>query len=253
MKIIGIIPARYASSRLPGKALEKIGEKTMIRHVYERARHASSLNGVWVATDHPSIEAEVKSFGGRVVMTSASHPSGTDRCLEALEKTGETSDFVINIQGDEPFIDPDQIDLLASMCHRDTQIATLIQPLTSADELFNPNVVKVVLNMQDEALYFSRAAIPAQRDLERESWPESFPYHKHIGMYAYRTDILREITRLPAGRLEKAESLEQLRWMEAGYRIQAGKTLLRTMGIDTPDDLEKARQAYNASINPLNE
>ncbi len=244
MKITGIIPARYASTRLPGKALEMIGDKTMIRHVYEGAAGSSSLQEVVVATDHQAIFDEVKSFGGEVVMTSVGHNSGTDRCLEALEKQQHEPAFVINIQGDEPFIQAEQIDLLASICNPDTEIATLIQRITSDDELFNPNVVKVINSADQNALYFSRATIPAHRDLPREKWLTSTEYFKHIGMYAYRTDILKKITRLPTGRLEKAESLEQLRWLEAGYSIKVHETTLPALGIDTPEDLEHARRLY---------
>jgi len=245
MKIIGIIPARHASSRLPGKALAKIGEYTMIEHVYRQAIQAKCLMQLVVATDHQDIYDEVSQFGGNVVMTDTTHPSGTDRCLEAADKSGKEFDFIINIQGDEPFIDPDQIDLLGSQCKADTEIATLIQPLTDSNELFNPNVVKVVRNSNGEALYFSRATIPAIRDKEKEEWMDSLAYYKHIGMYAYRQDILRKVTTLPQGMLEKAESLEQLRWLEAGYRISVTETGLPTMGIDTPEDLEMARQKYS--------
>lgn len=244
MRITGIIPARFASSRLPGKALELIGDKTMIRLVYEQASKAKRLDQVVVATDHPSIYDEVKAFGGHVVMTSSTHTSGTDRCLEAINICDFPADFVINIQGDEPFISPDQIDLLASMCLKDTEIATLIQPITEPAEVFNPNVVKVVKTTQQEALYFSRATIPAQRDLSSKEWINASTYYKHIGMYAYRKDILEKIAALPTGRLEKAESLEQLRWLEDGYRIKVAETTIPAFGVDTPEDLEHARQLH---------
>lgn len=244
MIITGIIPARYASSRLPGKALEKIGEISMIRHVYERASRSKSLSGVIVATDHEEIEKEVRSFGGNVVMTSVNHTSGTDRCREAVALGQVSPDFIINIQGDEPFIDPDQIDLIASMCTEEVEIATLIQPLKEPRELFNPNVVKVVKNKKNEALYFSRATIPAHRDLPADRWFGTSTYYKHIGMYAYRKDILDRITSLPAGMLEQSESLEQLRWLEEGYRITVAETSIQTLGIDTPEDLEHARKLY---------
>ncbi len=244
MKIIGIIPARHGSSRLPGKALAKIGDHTMIQRVFDRASRAERLSEVWVATDHPDIEREVREFGGKVVMTSTAHQSGTDRCREALATIGTPADFVINIQGDEPFIDPAQIDLLAEMCAGETEIATLIQPVVDEAELFNPNVVKVVINRRREALYFSRATIPAHRDLPAEQWLEATRYFKHIGMYAYRSDVLENISQLPQGSLEKAESLEQLRWLEAGFRIRVEETDIRSFGIDTQEDLERARAEY---------
>lgn len=244
MRITGIIPARYASSRLPGKALEQIGDKTMIHHVYARASRSGSLSEVIVATDHQEIFNEVTGFGGKVIMTSTNHASGTDRCFQAVSESGFSTDFVINIQGDEPFIDPEQIDLLASMCTGTTEIATLIQPIETESDLFNPNVVKVVKGLQNTAIYFSRATLPVNRDLPGEKWLETTSYFKHIGMYAYRKDILEKITTLPQGMLEKAESLEQLRWLEAGYSIKVGETVLSTLGIDTPEDLEHARDLY---------
>jgi 3-deoxy-manno-octulosonate cytidylyltransferase (CMP-KDO synthetase) len=244
MRITAIIPARLASSRLPGKALARIGDKTMIQMVYEQALKADRLDQVVIATDHSSIYNEAVNFGARVVMTASTHTSGTDRCLEAMKTSGFLMDFVINIQGDEPFISPDQINLLASMCQEDTEIATLIQPITESKEIFNLNVVKVVKNSLQEALYFSRAAIPAQRDVPTEEWFNNTPYYKHIGMYAYRRDILEKIARLPTSGLEKAESLEQLRWLEEGYRIKVAETTIPAFGVDTPEDLAHARQLY---------
>jgi 3-deoxy-manno-octulosonate cytidylyltransferase (CMP-KDO synthetase) len=244
MNITGIIPARYASTRLPGKALKDIGGKSMIRHVYERSSEAGLLNQVVVATDHQDIVDEVLSFGGRVVMTSTDHTSGTDRCLEAMNSMPDKPDFVINIQGDEPFISPEQIDLLATLCHDQAEIATLIQPITGEHDLFNPNVVKVVKNKLQEALYFSRATIPAHRDLPKEQWMTAATYYKHLGMYAYRSDILERIARLPTGALERSESLEQLRWLEEGFRIKVAETVIPTLGIDTLEDLEHARRLF---------
>lgn len=244
MRILGIIPARYASSRLPGKALKLIGDKSMIRHVYEQCIRAGSLEKVIVATDHPDIEREVRSFGGEVMLTSEDHPSGTDRCEEVAEKEGNGFDFVINIQGDEPFIDPEQIDLLAKTCTPQTELATLVRRIEDLGDLFNRNVVKVVLTLDGRALYFSRSAIPAFRDLPETRWLQEHPYWRHIGMYAYRTDILKEITRLPLGVLEQAESLEQLRWLENGYQVFTAETDHQATGIDTPEDLERVRKMY---------
>lgn len=241
MKIIGIIPARYASTRFPAKALAQIHGKTMVQRVYEQALQASSLQEVIIATDHHMIYEHVQHFGGKVVMTSTAHPSGTDRCYEALQQMGSHADFVINIQGDEPFIQPEQIDILAS-CLRDTsiQLATLVKKIEDTATLFDPNKPKVVLNAKSEAIYFSRQAIPYLRGEEAWEWMEKHTFYKHIGMYAYRTDILAELTRLPVSLLEKAEALEQLRWIENGYRIKVAITPYDSTGIDTPEDLRKA-------------
>ncbi len=243
LKFVGIIPARYASTRFPGKPLAMLGGMTMIERVYRRASEA--LEEVWVATDDTRIADAVKAFGGKVVMTSPDHRSGTDRCREAYEKTGSRADVVINIQGDEPFIDPLQLSQLKS-CFDDpaTQIATLVRPFPlegSVDALANPNSPKVVMDADGFAMLFSRSIIPYLRGVDREEWPSKYQYYTHIGLYAYRAAVLDEITRLPQSPLELAESLEQLRWLQNGYRIKVGVSECRTIGIDTPADLEAAR------------
>lgn len=237
MKILGLIPARYASSRFPAKPLVDIGGKSMIRRVYEQARKSSSLSDVVVATDHAEIYDHVRLFGGNVCMTRESHVSGTDRCYEALTLQPETYDYVINIQGDEPFIQPGQIDLLASRLNGITEIATLMKSITNPEQLFNPNVVKVVVNKNGEALYFSRSTIPHIRNTPESEWMKKHTFFKHIGMYAYRADILAQLTKLPVSTLEGAESLEQLRWLENGFRVAVAETTIETLGIDTPEDL----------------
>jgi 3-deoxy-manno-octulosonate cytidylyltransferase (CMP-KDO synthetase) len=240
MTIIGIIPARYASSRFPGKPLIDIGGKSMIRRVYEQAKKSGSLTDVIVATDDQRIEEHVKAFGGNVVMTSPSHQSGTDRCFEAIQKYNASADVVINIQGDEPFIHPEQIDLVASCFKREqVGIATLVKKITSDDELFNVNIPKVLLNKQMEAICFSRQTIPFIRGKERSEWLASYGFYKHIGIYAYRTRILSEITSLKQSPLELAEALEQMRWIENGYKLQVEITDFESVAIDAPEDLQK--------------
>ncbi len=239
MNILGIIPARYASSRFPGKPLVDIAGKSMIQRVYEQAKKCADLTEVIVATDDDRIFSHVISFGGVAVMTSPNHQSGTDRCAEVALQHPQY-EVIINIQGDEPYIDPEQISKLAS-CFKtaDTQIATLIKRILSIDELVNVNSPKVVVNNLSEAVYFSRSPLPHIRGQEQENWLEYFAYFKHIGIYGYRADILQQITKLPVSPLEKAESLEQLRWVENGYRIKVAETELETHAIDTPGDLEK--------------
>lgn len=243
MNFLGIIPSRYASTRFPGKPLADIAGKPMIRRVYEST--ASSLNDVLVATDDDRIFDTVKNFGGRVVMTSSSHKSGTDRCAEALDiyekNTSVTFDVVINIQGDEPFIRKDQIQAIRD-CFSDvnTEIATLIKKIENNAIIFDPNRPKVVIDKKNFALYFSRSPIPAIRDIENENWYKKHIFYQHIGMYAYRSDVLRKLSGLPQSTLEKAESLEQLRWLENGYKIKTALTEFESYGIDTPEDLEKA-------------
>ena len=237
MTIAGIIPARYASTRFPGKPLVDIRGKSMIRRVYEQCRRSSLLDAVVVATDDLRIADHVKEFG-QVVMTAPEHPSGTDRCHEALGQLHGQFDYVINIQGDEPFIDPRQIELLAGLLDGKTQLATLAKAIHDPASIHNPNVVKVVFNARGEALYFSRSPIPHVRGKETSEWHHNYTFHKHIGMYAYRTDILKEITLLSPSPLEKAESLEQLRWLENGFRIRVAVTELESAGIDTPQDIE---------------
>jgi len=240
----GIIPARYASSRFPGKPLVMIGNKTMIQRVYDQASQV--LDSVWVATDDERIFNSVRSFGGKVIMTSPDHLSGTDRCAEAVEiindRTGKNVDVVVNIQGDEPFIKPEQIASLLGCFKDDTvEIATLIRIAEPGEDIFNPNQPKVILNIKGDALYFSRAAIPYLRDVDMSKWSESHKYFKHIGLYAYRTATLKKITLLKRSQLEISESLEQNRWLENGYRIRTALTDWESIGIDTPADLERAK------------
>lgn len=242
LNFVGIIPARYASTRFPGKPLVNIKGKTMIERVYLQA--SKILKHVYVATDDKRIEEEVLRFGGNVIMTSANHQSGTDRCAEALgivqKDSGIAFDVVINIQGDEPLIQPAQLEKLMNCFeYKETQIATLIKPIVSNDDIFNPNCVKVVITENNKALYFSRSAIPYVRNKDQATWAQSHNYYKHLGIYAYRTSVLKEITKLPQSSLEKAESLEQLRWLENGYWIMAETTMFESIAIDTPEDLEK--------------
>ena len=239
MKFIGLIPARYASTRFPGKPLALLAGKPVIQHVYEQA--AKVLDAVYVATDDERIYNKVTEFGGKAVMTSTKHHSGTDRIEEALEKVGGDFDVVVNIQGDEPFIAQSQIETL---CHcfedEDTQIATLGKPFECIKAVENPNSPKIVVDNRGYAMYFSRSVIPLVRGVERQEWLKKYPFLKHLGIYAYRTEVLKAITRLPQSSLELAESLEQLRWLENGYRIKVGITNVETVGIDTPEDLQRA-------------
>ena len=233
MKILGVIPARYASTRFPGKPLVDIKGKTMIQRVYEQSMLAN-LNKVVVATDDERIAAEVSRFGGEFVMTASAHQSGTDRCAEVVQNLSGY-DIVINIQGDEPFIDPKQINLICD-CFKDenVQLATLIKEIHNEEELFNPNVPKVVIGDQQQALYFSRHPIPYLRNPAHVH-----QFYKHIGIYGYKTATLLEITKLKPSALELAESLEQLRWIENGYQIQTKLTDIETIAIDSPNDLLK--------------
>lgn len=237
--ILGIIPARYASTRFPGKPLADIDGKSMIRRVYEQASLSQHLRRVVVATDDARIASHVRAFGGEVVMTRPDHPSGTDRCREALEQVPGAWDYIINIQGDEPFIAPSQIDLLATLLDGHTELATLMIPVHEPGLLLDPGEVKIVHNRHMEALYFSRQPIPFFKGAAPESWPGHFTYHRHVGMYAYRSDILEAITSLPPSPLELAESLEQLRWLEHGYTIRLAVTDHDSHCIDTPEDIEK--------------
>lgn len=243
MQFIGIIPARFQSTRFPGKPLVMLGEKPIIQWVYENAKKA--LDIVYVATDDERIYRAVEAFGGQAVYTSPNHQSGTDRCAEAAQKVAEQLDFdvVINIQGDEPFIRPEQVEgLKACFNSPEAEIATLIKPITNSEEITNINRPKVVINKNSEAMYFSRSPIPFVRDNAPEDWINRNTFFSHIGMYAYRFDILLELTKLPVGVLEKAESLEQLRWLENGYRIKTAQTSFENIGIDTPEDLENAKK-----------
>jgi len=241
-KFIAIIPARYASTRFPGKPLLDIGGMTMIERVYRRV--SARFEQTWVATDDERIERAVKAFGGRVVMTSPEHRSGTDRIGEALgiieRVTGEHFDVVVNVQGDEPFVaDEHLIAIQALFDDPSTQIGTLVKAFAPAEDIFNPNSPKVVLGRGGQALMFSRTAIPFLRGVEPREWQAKHNYLKHIGLYAYRSEVLRELVALPVGALEKAESLEQLRWLENGYAIRAAQVQSETVAIDTPEDLEK--------------
>ena len=241
MNFTAIIPARYASTRFPGKPLALLGNKPVIQHVYEQA--TSVLNEVWVATDDGRIRDAVEKFGGRVVMTRADHKSGTDRIEEAAEKTGTQADVVINIQGDEPFVQPSQIKTLMQLFdNADTQIGTLGKHFENIEAVNNPNSPKIVTDKQGFALYFSRSVIPYIRGAQDNEWLSHFPFLKHLGLYAYRREVLHEITQLPQSSLEIAESLEQLRWLENGYRIRVGLTDVETVGIDTPEDLQRAEE-----------
>ncbi len=240
MRIIGVIPARYASTRFPAKPLADIGGQTMIEWVYQQAKKSTSLHKVVVATDNQKIFDHVKAKGGEVCMTSEDHVSGTDRCAEVIASSKEKYEYVINIQGDEPFIDPRQIDLLASLLDGKVELATLMKKITDPIALNNSNVVKVIANARHEAIYFSRSALPHLRNVPVGEWLTRRSYFKHIGLYGYRTDILDKITKLPPSSLELAESLEQLRWIEHGFKIKVAETEIESIGIDTPEDLEKA-------------
>ncbi|MBK7570913.1 MAG: 3-deoxy-manno-octulosonate cytidylyltransferase [Bacteroidetes bacterium] len=244
MKIIGIIPARYASTRFPGKPLVDIQGKSMIQRVYEQCIKADKLSSVLIATDDQRIYDHVISFGGKAWMTSPEHQSGTDRCAEIIE-SGKAGDWhaVINIQGDEPYIHPEQINLLCEvMQEKSVAIGTLVKKIDAQSELFNHNNVKVVLNNKLDAIYFSRSPIPFNRNFPEDEWLKHSTYYKHIGIYGYKTKTLLEISRLAKTNLEITESLEQLRWIENGYQIKAAVTHLESVSIDTPDDLLKINE-----------
>lgn len=242
-RFVGIIPARFASTRFHGKPLVDIGGKTMIQRVFEQV--SKVLNDVYVATDDQRIFDAVLGFGGKAIMTSDQHKSGTDRCYEAFSKLDEKFDVIINVQGDEPFIQPEQIkELQKCFEDHDTQIATLAKVFTEKDgldALYNPNSPKLVINKRNEALYFSRSVIPYLRGVDTEKWISNQMFLKHVGVYAYKAQVLKELTQLKQSPLEIAESLEQLRWLENGYRIKVGFTDVETVGIDTPEDLEKVK------------
>ena len=246
MRFVGIIPARFASTRFPGKPLVDIGGKSMIQRVYEQV--SKVLADVYVATDDQRIFDAVLAFGGRAIMTSDQHKSGTDRCYEAYSKLSGNFDVVINVQGDEPFIQPEQIETLKD-CFKstETEIATLAKRFTEKDgfeALNNPNSPKLVVNNSNEAMYFSRSIIPFRRGAETADWISLNTYLKHVGIYAYRADVLRQLTQLEQSPLEISESLEQLRWLENGFRIKVGYTDVETVGIDTPEDLEKVKMLF---------
>lgn len=245
MKFIAIIPARYQSTRFPGKPLALINEKSMIQWVYENVEKA--VTEAWVATDDERIFEAVQKFGGKAVKTLSTHQSGTDRCAEAALIIGEKTNFdvVINVQGDEPFIQPDQIELLKSCFEANAEIATLIKRIDTTEELFNPNRPKVVTDNRQNAMYFSRSPIPFVRGVENKNWLEEHVFWAHIGMYAYKTEVLQKISKLKQGELEQAESLEQLRWLENGFKIKTAITEHQSIGIDTPEDLIHALQLLN--------
>ena len=247
MKFIGIIPARYASTRFPGKPLALLGGKPVIQHVYEKV--AAVLEAAYVATDDERIYDVVKSFGGQVVMTRTDHKSGTDRIEEAIEKIGGEWDVVVNVQGDEPFVAKSQLDTICH-CFDDptTQIATLGKPFESMEAVQNPNSPKIVVDNMGFAMYFSRSVIPYVRGKEKSSWLAHYPFLKHLGIYAYRKDVLRQVTQLPQSSLEIAESLEQLRWLQNGFKIKVGTTDVETVGIDTPQDLERAEEFLKTQL-----
>ena len=244
LRFIAIIPARYASTRFPAKPLALLGGKPVIQRVYEQV--TGVISSAVVATDDERIADAVKAFGGKVVMTSPNHKSGTDRCWEAYQKLGEEYDVVINVQGDEPFIAHSQLKaIMECFADENTDIATLVKPFSESDGLAaleNPNSPKVVLDSESRAIYFSRSVIPYLRGVEREQWLSSHTFYKHIGMYAFRSDVLGKITSLPQSTLELAESLEQLRWLENGYKIGVGISDVETVGIDTPEDLQRAEE-----------
>lgn len=245
-RFVGIIPARYSSTRFPGKPLAILGGKTVIERVYTQV--ADALDDAYVATDDTRIFDTVTGFGGKAVMTRTDHKSGTDRIEEAVEKIGGQWDVVVNVQGDEPFIQRSQIDTLCRCFDDDdTQIATLGKPFDSMEAVDNPNSPKIVTDLRGYALYFSRSVIPYVRGAEHDAWMGHYPYLKHLGIYAYRREVLEAVTRLPQSPLELAESLEQLRWLQHGYKIKVGTTDVETIGIDTPDDLARA-EAFLQSL-----
>jgi 3-deoxy-manno-octulosonate cytidylyltransferase (CMP-KDO synthetase) len=246
--IIGIIPARYASTRFPGKPLADILGKSMLQRVYEQSSKSKFLKRVVVATDDERIFEHVKSFGGEVVMTAENHPSGTDRCWDAAQQIDEAFEYVVNVQGDEPFINPQQIDELASVLQDgDIELATQMVAVNCYELLVDKGEVKIVLNKNNEAMYFSRSIIPFIKNVDEKDWLQQHTYYRHVGMYAYRKDILERITKLPVSSLEKAESLEQLRWIENGFKIKCVVTQYDSHCVDTPEDLEKAIQMLRAT------
>lgn len=244
MKFAAIIPARYASTRFPAKPLAVLGGKPVVIRVCEQA--SKVFDHVFVATDDERIFNAVLNGGFTPIMTRSDHKSGTDRCYEAFCKCGVNADVVVNIQGDEPFIQPSQLQTIKSLFESpDTDIATLVKPFASNasfENVANPNSPKVVVDDNWNALYFSRSVIPYLRGIPEQEWPASHTFYKHIGLYAFKANVLKAVTELPQAPLEKAESLEQLRWLSAGYRIKVGVTDVETIGIDTPDDLAAAER-----------
>lgn len=242
-KVYGIIPTRYSSTRFPGKPLVEIKGKSMVQRVYEQSCQCEKLHAVIVATDDERIFDHVSSFGGRVVMTSVDHISGTSRLgevIQIIEGIDLQNDIVVNIQGDEPFIDPLQIDLVLDVfSNPEVQIGTLISKIVNPDDLFNPNVVKVIVDKARKALLFSRSAIPFVRGRNNNDWLENGSFYRHIGLYAYKANVLNKLIELPESEIEKLESLEQLRWLYNGYSIFTSESDIETIGIDTPEDLLK--------------
>jgi len=243
-KFLAIIPARYASIRFPSKPTVDILGKSMIQRVYEQVQKSEVFEQIVVATDHPQIAQKVASFGGNYILTDPNCPTGTARCFEAYQQLPKKFDFVVNIQGDEPFIQPQQIQDLALCLQENTQIATLAKKIENSDEIFNPNVVKTVFGQDQQALYFSRNPIPYYRNLEKEKWAEQGVFYKHIGIYGFKAKIFEQIQDISASNLETAESLEQLSWLWAGFRIKIGLTNLESYGIDTPEDIEKVLKIF---------
>lgn len=243
MDILGIIPARYASTRFPGKPLADIAGISMIERVYRQTDKARMISKVLVATDDRRIQEHVLDFGGNVVMTKEDHPSGTDRCFEAFSNLDESFDFIVNVQGDEPFISPHQIDEICQSLDATVELATLVKKIETMEEIMDANEAKVVLNSKNEALYFSRSPIPYLNS-DAQDWSASATYYKHVGIYAYRPDILELITKLQVSSLEKAESLEQLRWIQNGLTVKTATTEFESMCIDTPSDIEEAITKY---------
>jgi 3-deoxy-manno-octulosonate cytidylyltransferase (CMP-KDO synthetase) len=241
-EILGIIPARYNSTRLHGKALLPIGGISMIQRVYTQVIKCPMITSTYVATDNQLIYDHVVGFGGNAVLTSESHQSGTDRCFEAYLNIGKTFDYIINIQGDEPFIVPQQIEILANLLNGDTEIATLVKKIEDFKTLFNENTPKVILNKNFEAIYFSRQTIPFVRETEKDNWLSNNVFYKHLGIYGFKIDTLKKITQLPQSALELAEKLEQLRWIENGYKIKVGISPYDSIGIDTQADLDEAQK-----------
>ena len=239
MNILGVIPARYASTRFPAKALADINGKPMIQCVYEQCLESTMLSDVIVATDDNRIKDVIEKAGGKAMLTSEDHNSGTDRCAEIVSNFPDV-DYIINIQGDEPFINPEQIDQLCAILNSNVEIGTLIKLIDSQEELFDVNIPKVVFNTSLEAIYFSRNTIPFSRGTDKDAWINEHKYYKHIGMYAYRKDVLQKIAGIEPSDLELAESLEQLRWLENGFKINLKITEFDSIGIDTPEDLERA-------------
>lgn len=244
MKTLGVIPARYQSTRLPGKVLLEINGKSILQMVYEQCQKTQSLSELVVATDNEKVKSHVESFGGNVVMTSEKHPSGTDRCAEAVELMGGAVnyDYVVNIQGDEPTIDPMNIETMISKIKINTEISSVYHKIDNVDTLLDSNVVKVILSENDEALYFSRSPVPHLRGQKIDKWLKHADYYKHLGIYAFRVDVLEKLVRLPMSKLELTERLEQLRWLANGYKIKMVEVFSDSLGIDTKEDFERLKQ-----------